>query len=169
MTKEVKNSLSKVTDSEVKTLSSMTEDLLFIPNPRHRQVKAKFWSRYDSLMLSSDKITSTAAVSITDEPSIMRWWSLPGFKDWFLNQDEARERLEYLYMLALDTAEQVLANPESNDNAKVQMVKVIAQLAGKEPSKQQYADDSINKMDAEKLKTYIQEAIPKLSLDTKDK
>lgn len=162
MSKVPKNSLTKVNESEVKSLSSMTEDLLFIPNPRHRQVKAKFWARYDSLMVSPDKITAAAAIDLTSETTIARWWSLPGFKDWFLNQDEARERLEYLYMLALDTAEQVLANPDSNDNAKVQMVKVIAQLAGKEPKAQVFADDDINKMDAEKLKAYIEKVAPRL-------
>lgn len=159
MTKVPKNSLDK---TGVKNLSSMTEDLLFLPNPRHRQVKARFWARYDSLMAPVDKLTASAVIQITEEPVVARWWSLPGFKEWFLNQDEARERLEYLYMLALDTAESVLANPDSNDNAKVQMVKVIAQLAGKEPRGQVYADDDIQKMGPEQLRAFIKKVAPKL-------
>lgn len=164
MTKVIKNSsVTITTEKDSKALASLTEDLVFIPNPRHRQVKSKFWARYDSMNIEPSALSAAAVMDVTGEPAIGRWWSLPGFKAWFLNQDEARERLEYLYMLALDSAEAVLLDPDANGNAKVQMVKIIAQLAGKEPnSKERYADEEIGRMDAEKLKAYIEKTAPRL-------
>lgn len=143
------------TPTEVSKLAALREDLLFMPNPAHRRAKCQFWARYGGL----GKVNPSQAqvLEITKEPGIAKWWSLPGFKEWFFNQDEARERLEYLYMLALDSAEELLLNPNSNDNAKVQAIKVIANLAGKEPSKNEsYIDAEIQRMDSAKLKAYIE-------------
>lgn len=162
MTKIKKNSLDKLTDKDNKTLTGIAEDLVFLPSPKHRQVKSKFWTRYDSLNIDPDQISAAAVVDITGEPAVSRWWHVPGFKAWFLNEDEARERLEYLYMLALDSAEEVLLNPEAQANAKVQMVKVIAQLAGKEPKGEKYADEDIQRLSPEKLRAYIEKTAPRL-------
>lgn len=143
-------------------LANLKDDLLFLPSPVHRRAKSKFWARHDSLLGGPGTPSAAEVMEITGEPGIKKWWSVPGFKEWFLNKDEARERLEYLYMIALDSAESVLLDPDANANAKVQMVKVIAQLAGKEPEKTtKYVDEDIQKLTPEKLKEYIKKHAPK--------
>ena len=156
MSKVIKNS------GEIKALESIKQDLVFLPNPAHRRAKSKFWSRYSDLDLAQN-ISLGAALQLTKEPQLAKWWNLPGFKDWFLNNDEARERLEYLWFVGMDTIESIFLDPDANHNAKVQAFKIIAQLAGKEPDKREkYADESIQKMDSAKLKAYILKNAPKL-------
>jgi len=158
MAKIIKNS-----KLDVDKLAELKSELVFLPSPVHRSAKTKFWARYDSLLDGSGTPSKAEAIQLTGEPKLAKWWYLPGFKEWFLNQDEARERLEYLYMLALDAAEQVLLDPEAQANARVQMIKVIASLAGKEPTKQvQYIDQDIQLMDTEKLRAYIEKHAPRL-------
>ena len=156
MSKIVKNS------SEIKSLEAIKEDLVFLPSPNHRRAKSKFWSRYSDLA-DGGEVSLASALQLTKEPQLAKWWNLPGFKDWFLNKDEARERLEYLWYLGMDAMEAIFLDPEANHNAKVNAFKQIASLAGKEPNKnEKYADEDIQKMDAAKLKAYIIKNAPKL-------
>lgn len=155
MGKLIKNS------SDIKALEAIKEDLVFLPSPNHRRAKSKFWSRYGDLEDGS-QVTLAAALQLTKEPQLAKWWNLPGFKDWFLNKDEARERLEYLWYLGMDAMEQLFLDPEANHNAKVNAFKQIASLAGKEPNRnEKFADEDIQKMDKARLKAYILKHAPK--------
>lgn len=156
MSKIIKNS------SEIKALENIKQDLVFLPNPAHRRAKSKFWARYGDLDTGGE-VSLASALQLTREPQLKKWWHLPGFKDWFLNKDEAKERLEYLWFLGMDALESIFLDPESNHNARVNAFKIIAQLAGKEPSKEEkYADAEIQKMDKKRLKAYIMQHAPKL-------
>jgi len=160
MSKIIKNS------SNEKVLESLYQDLIFLPSPPHRRAKSKFWSRHMDLDTGSP-VNLAQALQITGEPQLSRWWSLPGFLDWFLNKDEAKERLEYLWYLGMDTIESIFLDPDANHNAKVQAFKIIAQLGGKEPVKsEKYADAQIQSMDQAKLKEYILKNLPKIEAET---
>lgn len=169
MSKTPRNSLGTAeSDLKAKTfdLAALHAEVVFLPSPAHRRVKSKFWQRYEDL---GGPVSLELAEGLTKEPGLRKWWSMSGFKDWFLNQDEARERLEYLYMVALDAAEHLLLDPNANHNAKAQMIKIIAQLAGKEPNKyEKFADAAVQKMDSAKLRAYIEkEAFKYLKPSTK--
>jgi len=139
-------------------LTDVMEDILFSPNPVQRKAKARFWSRYEPNPIGDGNVSLEMVQRVTGDPSTKRWWGLPGFKEWFLNAEESRERLEYLFNVALDTAESILVDPDANDNAKVQMIKVIAQLAGKEPTRREekFLDAEIQKMSESQLRAYLE-------------
>jgi len=149
----------KLSSPDIKILAESRQDLVFLPSPAHRRAKSKFWARYSGLGATPGKAEVAA---LTGESGINRWWGLAGFKEWFLNQDETRERLEYLYQVALDAAEQILLDPEANPSARVNMVKVVAQLAGKD--KVQEAQNDGLPSDPEKLRAYIVQGFEKLKL-----
>jgi hypothetical protein len=89
---------------------------------------------------------------------ILAWFSIPGFKDFFFNNTEHIERLEYLFDLALQAAEDVLLceDPKAM-SARVNMVRVIAELAKKMPSKgqEQFQDERIAKMSKAELEDFL--------------
>lgn len=157
MSKEVKNS---VTPEPSTGLKDLAEAVLFTPNPAHKKLKGKFWSRFmPGPLINIDSMSAVDAIEITKDPRLQKLWSQPGFKDWFLNRDENRERLEYLFTLALDTAEEILSNPDTNPGARVNMVKVVGELANKFPNKWQqekFTDDEINKMSELQLKSWLE-------------
>lgn len=156
MSKIVKNS------GDIKSLSEIKEDLIMdSPSPAQRRAKTKFWSR--RMDLGNTPPTLAEALQVTGEPGLKRWWNQPGFQDWFSNSGEAKERLEYLWHAGMDAIENIFLDPDANHNAKVQAFKIVAQLAGKEPSRtEKYADESIQKMSKEMLKDYIKKNMPRL-------
>lgn len=146
----------------VATLTELKEkmELVFMPSPAMRATKAKFWKRCD--YEEPRNVSVEMVVQITNSSSIRTWWSKEGFREWFLNKDEAAERLEYLYMLALDAAEDVLLNPNVPPSARIGLIKIVAQLAGKEPSKDQlFLDEEIQKMEPARLRALITKLAPK--------
>lgn len=166
MSKEIKNSVNLLNIKE-----KMNEmDVVFLPSPPQRRAKSKFWVRYDSLLGAPETLSSSDIANITQEPTITKWWSQPYFKEWFLNKEEEKERLDYLYNLGLDSLEQLFLNPEANHNARVNALKVIALLASKEPSKnEKFSDEDIQRMDKIKLRAYIQKYAPLLIEDKPNK
>lgn len=151
--------------------SAMTElvehaqDLLFMPTAPQRKLKASFWAKYrDHAAFSSENITKALVAQLTNSSQLDKWWGLPGFREWFLNADEHKERLEYLYSLCLDAAENILVDPDANQNAKVQMIKVVSELANKVPSRKEekYLDADIQGMDEKQLKKYLEKRGVKL-------
>lgn len=142
------------------SLPKLAEQVLFTPSLRQKTVKARFWVRYvpSPFSPSLGELTISEVMQITKTASIKEWWSEPGFKEWFLNKDEGRERLEYLFMLALDTAEEILLSPETQASARVNMIKIIGELASKFPSRttEKFSDEDINKMDEKQLRNYLE-------------
>lgn len=160
VTKGVDSQLEKKTT--VDALAAAQQDLIFVPNPAQRKAKARFWSHYEQFGAAGpDKQT---ALQITREPAINRWWALPGFQEWFRNEDESKERLRYLWEIALDAAEEILLNPDTQPSARVNMIKIIGNLAGKEPDKGEpkFLDTEIQKMDSQRLLDYVKKHAKKL-------
>ena len=148
-----------IEQSEEKSLSDLADKVIFTPTKRQRQVKAKFWSRFQpGPFANPDTLSMADVMAITRASSLKEWWSKDGFKEWFMNREEAREKLEYLFMKALDTAEDIMDDPAAQASAKVNAIKVVAELANKFPSKQveKFADDEINKMDEKQLRVYLE-------------
>lgn len=162
-TKNVKSALTQVLD-----------DIIFSPSIPQRKLKAAFWTRYgQNPMATVSTMTGDLASRISGSSSVKSWWEQPGFKEWFLNEDEFRQKLEYLASLALDTIEEVLLDPEANANAKSSMSKLVLEAASKMPSKWQntkYMDEQVQKMDEAQLEAFIkQRGIGLLDDGQKDK
>ena len=151
---------ASLTTVESKTVTKLADNILFEPTATQSKIKAKFWSRYHPGPFDSPsdgKITLATALEVTGSTSLRKYWSQPGFREWFLNRDEEREKLKYLFNKALDSAEKILDNPEANPNAKANIIKMLAEMNGFMGKKQieKFADDDINKMSEKQLKEFL--------------
>lgn len=105
----------------------------FQPTEAQARIRARFWARMaDSPLLDPRSITLSQAQQMTQSAALATWWKKPGFQDWFLSSTVVDERLDYLLHLALASAEDVLLNTDPKaQSARVQMVKIVAEMAGK--------------------------------------
>lgn len=137
-----------------------TPELLFIPTPSQRQVKARLVTKLaDSPILDLSSITLSEAQQLTGSAQLKDWWGKPGFKEWFLDQNEYRQRLEYLFSLALDAAEEILLSTDVKvQGARVAMIKLLSELANKTPKESQakYKDEAIAKMSQAELEAFLE-------------
>lgn len=185
MAKNVKNTSHSSTDMSdlvpakaEKNLPKLVDKFLFAPTNNMIKIKSKFWSKYNPGPFSSpDNLTMAQALKVTDSPSLERWWSEPGFVEWFTNREEEREKIKYLLNKALDSLESVLDDPTTNPNAKVNATKVLLETAGyltKKPV-EKFADDQINKMSEQQLMAFLEQKGVKITqekvveVDGKDK
>lgn len=144
----------------MKELTELSEKLLYEPSATDRKLKAKFWSRHQgNPIISSELITLPEVSAVVNSARVKELWAKPGFREWFLNQDENRERIEYLFTLALDRAEKVLLDDSMQGSAHVNMIKVLGELANKFPSRYQqekFTDDEINRMNDMQLRAWLE-------------
>lgn len=155
--------MKKVNNIDILELAKQkkTAELVFVPAPNMRAAKAKFWKRIDFDASLADAVSAASIVQITNEPRVTGWWNQKEFQEWFLNKEEANERIEYLYMLWMDKAEELLLDPMANHNAIVQLGKIISQLSGR-GEQEKVSDENIQKMTKQQLQAYIQKLAPKL-------
>jgi len=140
-------------------LDNVVELVEFSPSPAMRQAKAKFWVRYNEMPLADEStINSTLAQQLSGNTTVGKWWKQPGFKEWFTNSKEWVQRIEYLALLSLDAAEEVLLDPQAPAAAKVNLIKAINELANKLPSKSKeikFIDGAVADMDEKQLSEFI--------------
>lgn len=151
-----------------KILAAASTDLTFAPTPDMRRAKAAFWHRFADAptSLSSDPVTLASAQQFGADKRLSKWWTLPGFAEWFQNREEFRERLEYLADIALDSLEQVLTDPDSNPSAKVASAKLVLEAASKMPKKDAEAPASrLETMSRGELEDYVRKNLKFLTSD----
>lgn len=119
-------------------LQAVVAEIIFHPTEAQRRLKATLLAKLENNPLTDLASLSLAEVQeITGSAVVQKWWSVPGFPDWLLDKNENRAKLEYLFSLALDAAEQVLMNTDPKaQGSRVAMIKVLSELAGKMPKTQ---------------------------------
>jgi len=129
----------------------------FSPTAAMRRLKATFWASFEG---EADSITAKLVTEVTDNTSVTRWWSVEGFKTWFLAKNEHEARHQYLHSLALDALEEILLSDDARlQSARVAAAKTVAELANKFPAKNaapKYLDEDVQNMNQAQLKLYIQ-------------
>lgn len=150
-----------------KILAAAQTDLVFAPTPDMRRAKAAFWSRVaDAPALDGGPVTLAAAQQVGSDKRLTKWWTLPGFQEWFQNKEEFRERMEYLADIALDALEQVLTDPDANPSAKVNSAKLVLEAASKMPRKEAEAPTSrLESMSRGELEDYVRRNLKYLASD----
>lgn len=143
-----------------KELAQLGNQVLYEPTPKQQKIKARFWNRFQPGPFSSpDTVSLAEAQQVTGVAGLKAWWDKPGFKEWFLNRDEGREKVEYLFIKALEAVELMLFDEKSQASAKVNALKVLAELANKYPnnkSTQTSGDSSIASMSEAELVKYLE-------------
>ena len=163
-----KQKSKSVTVKKQKEISKLADTVIFSPSSSQAKVKARFWTRYQTGPLAASSLSITEIQRITGSSSIPKWWAEPGFPEWFLNKDEERERLRYLFNRGLDTMEEILCNPEANANAKANIIKMLAEMngyLGKRPE-EKFADEQINKMSENQLIAFLEKKGVRITQET---
>lgn len=172
--------MSSTLKHDVEVIDLAVNELTYLPSPEQRKAKSGFWARFhENPLCDAQDITLAMALKVGGDGRVSRWWSEPGFRDWFRNADEFRQRLEYLVNLSLDTLEHVLVDPKAQGSAKVNAAKLLMEVARKMPPKgttERYLDEKIAEMDRKQLEEYISKktkllpvpAVQDLTEDTSD-
>lgn len=128
-----KSSLPPESLQDGSELKNLTEAVSYVATPTEKRLKAEFWTlAANNPMLDPQSITLDVVRKVVGRTISPNQWSKPGFRDWFLNREEHRQKLEYLFGLALEAAEEILTNTDPKaQSARVNMIKVVGQLAGK--------------------------------------
>lgn len=141
-------------------VEDVVREAVFSPTRAQRAVKTRFWLQMrENPIVDVDHVTPSIVRQWTSENRVLAWWGEPGFKEWFLNRDEARERIMNLLYQCLDAAEEVLAS--SDLKAKTNMVKTMLSLC---MDQQKRDDDSeaqkLEGMNRQQLEQYIRSLLP---------
>jgi hypothetical protein len=144
-----------------KAVGEVVDDHLFLPSPFQQNLKAQFWSRAGNHpFLEPENIGVAFVRKFVKDARLERYWKEPGFKEWFTNQDENRERLEYLWSAGLDAAEAILRDPAQPAAAKVNLIKILAEMQGHvsrgKNGQEKFSDEAVNKMSEKELKEWLQ-------------
>jgi hypothetical protein len=143
-----------------------------------RRAKAAFWSSLTDHPLGigdADALTLAASKQLGADSRLPRWWAVPGFQEWWQNKQEFKQRLEYLAQLALDSLEEILADPNANPTAKVNSAKLVLDAANKMPKKapEENLDAKLSSMSRAELEEYVRSkvkyltpAVETVSIDT---
>ena len=165
--------MSENLNRKVETLIEVISDITYLPSPEQRRAKSSFWTRFsDNPLCDPSDISLSVIDRVLGDSRLGRWWKVPGFPDWFRNQEEFRERVEGLIHVALDTLEQVMFDPKAQASAKVNAAKLLMEVGRKMPPKsvrEIYVDEKISRMDRKELEEYIRRNTPKLVSSEEEK
>jgi hypothetical protein len=143
-----------------KIVEIVTEELTYLPNPDQRKLKSAFWARVQDLLPEGTPITRDLVAQYVQDSRLQKWWSSPGFPEWFSNSSEFRDKLENLAYKMLEVLDEVASNPKQQGSARIAAAKLVFELAEKMPSRQQQQegkilDTEIGKMSKHELEDYI--------------
>ena len=144
-------------------LANVSEELLYQPTSEDRRLKAAFLALIDgNPLIDSSNLPMKEVERILGRKLPNK--EAPGFSAWFLNKDENRQKLEYLFSLAIGAAEDILLNTDPKaQGARVNMIKVVSELANKyprqttTPAQGQNLLGAIGSMDRASLKLFLQQ------------
>lgn len=137
----------------------LANDLTYLPNPEQRRVKAAFWVRFnENPICEPQNLTLMAVLQLVGDGRLERWWTQPGFKEWFRNQDEFRERAALLADEAIDTIRAIMHNELAPPAARLTAAKLAMEISNRIPKKDQesrFLDDAIGRMDRKQLESFL--------------
>lgn len=149
----------KITKTDSKTIAQIIESAaIYRPTPDMRLIKAEFHTALVNGP-TPERITAAFAVQITDRSVIEKWWSLDGFRDWFLDNNAFENRAEAYANSALEVAHEI-AVTGTRDGDRLAAAKLLMDIAGKikkAAPEIRYLDESIPD-DPAKLDEYIAKA-----------
>jgi hypothetical protein len=117
-------------------LALAVEELSYEPSASDRKAKAAFWAlARGSKLIDLGNITLSDVRRLIPHTSIISKWGDQAFRSWFTNDQEWRQRVEYMLQLALSSIEEVLVDANATPTAKVRAFEVLARLNDKEPAR----------------------------------
>lgn len=148
----------------------LLSEFQFEPTNAHRKAKSAFWQRFgDNPICDPNDISLAIAAQFVADKRIEKWWSLPGFRQWFSNQNEFRELVESGAYQAVQTAINILSMPTNAKSAGAQIsaARLMLEIAQKMPARpspkqEAFLDERIAQMSRAELQEYIARNTPRL-------
>jgi len=147
---------------KISELQDVTAELIFVPEKEHQKLKAQFWARFSaSPFADMDNVTLSQVLEKVQDARLRKWWSVTGFKEWFTNRDEHRERLEYLFDLGMSRAESILMQDDPKSaGAQVNLIKLIGELTGRISGRgskdEKFSEAKINNMSEADIQKFLE-------------
>ncbi len=114
---------------DVQRMTEHLEDIVFIPDSAHRRAKSKFWHRIsDNPHVDTSNLDSAIVAKFCGDQRIHSWWNLPGFQEWFSNQQEYLEKLSYAQMRSIEVITEVLDSGHASDTSKLVAAKMVGDI-----------------------------------------
>lgn len=153
---------------------SIPDDNMFLATPLQRRAKSAFWARVGQGNIQVHEDIDLATVSqFVRYKALPTWWSLPGFRSWFLNQYEFSQKMEYIAFLCQDRIIEILEDKTANPNAVVKIMQMVFEMSGKFPRRkageEKFLDEEISKMSSTQLEEYLKKTVKLVSLAKDDK
>lgn len=144
--------------ADIEKVTELVQELSYSPNGEERRAKAKLIAALeDNPVTDWASLTSAAAVQLTGDERIARWWSKPGFAEWFCNKNEFRAKAEFLLDVMLDGLVELAASSDPRTfSSKINAIKVLVEITGRgaKSSKVKVLDTEIP-TDPDELREYI--------------
>lgn len=135
----------------------------FQPTETMKQTKSRFMARVaDDPAFDLGPSLTLARVEQVIGKTIGRWWSTPGFREWFTNVNEFQDAVEGNAILAAETLREIMSNPDAQPTARVNACKVALEVARKFPRNVKEDESPLGKMDRQQLLEFIRRNAPKL-------
>lgn len=120
--------------SSLVDLAHQVEDALYRPTAEEMAWKAKFWETSPTL---SSELNSNDFARILGVQKVKQSYAKPGFKEWFLNRDDYKWRIQYLFLRAMTALEEIVENNDPKaQSARVNAIKLLIEMAGKNPKQE---------------------------------
>jgi hypothetical protein len=151
-----------------KAFEAIMAEVVFYPSDAQIKCKSAFWAVYSTDGLDVSNPSMAVALDVTNETRLPSWWGLPGFREWFLNKEEYRQKLDYLMHIGFDALERVLRTSQS-DTAIVSAMKLLIAANDKMPKQGnvKYADEWVAGLSDQQLEEYINKNLRLVGKDDK--
>ena len=131
----------------------------FRPTESQRKAKAAllaFLADPETMLFDLKSLTVDRAISLTGIPALRTWWNQPGFRAWFINKEESRQKIKYLTDKALEAAVQILDDPDPRaSSAKVNILKTLLSYEAQEQSLK--TNTKFDNMDINQLRGFLKQ------------
>ena len=131
----------------------------FRPTEAQKRAKAALMAALSDPMnslIDPKTISMTLAIRLTGVQTLNHWWQQPGFQAWFLNKEETKQKIKYLTDKALETAVQILDDPDPRTaNAKVAILRTLMQYEAAEV--QTKTNTRFDSMDMQQLRGFLKQ------------
>ncbi len=150
--------------TETKKFEAILDQVTFLPTEDQKRLKAKYWTRRGKLLPTDARPAPAEIRMLTKNDDITKYWDIKGFKEWFCNDKEFSENMEYIAGVAQQKLLDILSNSEAGDSALIAAVKLSMEAAGKlqKTGGKDEVLDPTKDMKEEELKEMIINLLPTL-------
>jgi len=107
----------------IKNIIEVATSLEFLPSEKDKELKASFWAlERENPTCDPDLLTACRVAEVVNYSNMEKKWAIPGFREWFCNKNEAKQRAERIFNKLLDA----LDNIASSDDPKAYSAQLAA-------------------------------------------